>query len=85
MSENRFSAQKLPAARAARGRPASAASSPYETTSPQGIARAAVGQLVLERRRPLELELDVPVRGRNAAEVSGKAPAQIRHKGGTVL
>ncbi len=43
---SRFRAQKLPAARAAPGAPASAASSPYVTTSPRGIACSASAQRV---------------------------------------
>src|SRR6185503_16912678 len=40
-SDQRFRAQKVPAARAARGRPARAASPPYVTTSPHPTERAA--------------------------------------------
>ena len=47
--------------------------------------RAAPPQLALERRRPLEVDRDVVVRGRLAREMRGEAPAQIRHEVGTVL
>ena len=49
-SERSLRAQKLPAARAARGRPASAASPPYVTTSPHGDRSRRSEQLALERR-----------------------------------
>src|SRR5439155_25263731 len=41
---SRLRAQNEPAARAAPGAPASAASSPYVTTSPRGISRSASAQ-----------------------------------------
>ena len=82
MSENRFSAQNDPAARAAPGRPARAASSPYETTSPHGIARAAAAKSrcsgVAHSRSSGTSSYDVGRPARCAA-TGGTDPARSRH------
>ena len=82
-SENRFSAQNDPAARAAPGRPARAASSPYETTSPHGIARAAAASSrcsgVAHSRSIGMPSYDVG----DPREMRHDAAAQIRHEVGT--
>ena len=41
------------------------------------------GELLLQRRRPVELERNVVIGRGDTAEVRGKPPAQIRHEAGT--
>ena len=84
-SDRRFAAQKLPAARAARGLPASAARPPYVTTSPHGDRASRPEQRALEWRELGVVERDVVVRDRRPAEVGREPPAQIRHEAVTHL
>ena len=77
---SRLRAQKLPAARAAPGAPASAASSPYVTTSPGGIARSAVAHRVEERRVVLEIDRHSVERVAVAVEVAAEPRDHFRDK-----
>ena len=86
----RFAAQKAPAARARPGDPASAASSPYVTTSPRGTPRSASATARWNGVAQLEIELDVvesstAAPARNATRLARRrrrrstAVARIRH------
>ena len=82
MSEKRFSAQNEPAARAAPGRPARRGELAVGDDLTPRESRAADGELALQRRRPVEIEIDVVVRGRSPAgarQSAGTDPARPRH------
>ncbi len=83
MSEKRLSAQNEPAARAAPGRPASDGELAVGDDLAPGDRARRRGELVLQRRCPVELERNVVIGRGHAAEVRGKPPAQIRHETGT--
>ena len=79
-SEKRFSAQKVPAARAARGAPGERGELAVADDLAPGHGAQRRGERGLERRRPVLVERNVRERDPLAREIAVQTPEQIRHE-----